>query len=109
MFLWLFAVQLWRSYLCLSLSRTESVLSSERFVPKRMRPGCSTRKSSPTISRNAVGLTATSQPSIHRDEPIWIVAAYRLKSIAARQSLNNHFFADRAFDSCTVHFDLYCG
>ena len=67
-FLWLFAVQLWRSYLCLSLSRTESVLSSERFVPKRMRPACSTGKSSPTISRNAVGLTATSQPSILRDE-----------------------------------------
>ena len=40
---------------------------------------------------------------------IWIVAAYRLKSIAARQSLNNHFFADRGFDFCTVHFDLYCG
>jgi len=40
---------------------------------------------------------------------IWIVAAYRLKSIAVRQSLNNHFFADRGFDFCTMHFDLYCG
>src|SRR5438093_9556869 len=30
-------VQLWRSYLCFSFSRTELVLSSERFVPRDAR------------------------------------------------------------------------
>src|SRR5216117_3818147 len=30
-------VQLWRSYLCFSFSRTELVLSSERFVPSDAR------------------------------------------------------------------------
>ena len=31
------AVQLWRSYLCFSLSRTESPLSPEQFVPRDAR------------------------------------------------------------------------